>query len=83
MVFPKESVEQRRGVIPKRARVVAQSCGVRALNARVCEQERGRTSPKGAFSPRARRTSPEGAFSCAALAGRGGHHGWDRLMRVF
>jgi hypothetical protein len=41
MVSPKEWVEQRRGVIPRRVRVVAQSCGVRALNARMCEQERG------------------------------------------
>jgi hypothetical protein len=60
--------------------VVAQSCGVRALNARTCEQERScrvrggprarRTSPEGAFSPRARRTSPEGAFSPRARWGR-------------
>jgi hypothetical protein len=86
-------VEQRRGVIPMRVRVVAQSCGVRALNARACEQERGRracegpratwTPPEGAFSPRARRTSPEGAFRRAAMAGREGHHGRDRVVRVF
>jgi hypothetical protein len=37
MVFPKEWVEQHRGVNPKRVRVVAQSCGARALNARMCE----------------------------------------------
>jgi hypothetical protein len=42
-----------------------------------------RTSPEGAFSPRARRTSPEGAFSRAALAGRGGHQGCDRLVCAF
>jgi hypothetical protein len=41
MAFPRESVEQRRGVIPRRVRVVAQSCGIRALNARAREQERG------------------------------------------
>jgi hypothetical protein len=40
MVFPREWVEQRRGVIPKRVGVVAQSYGVRASNARTCEQER-------------------------------------------
>jgi hypothetical protein len=73
MAFPRELVEQHRGMIPRRVRVVAQSCGVRALNACTCEQERGRrvcegprarrTPPEGAFSPRARRTPPEGAFS--------------------
>jgi hypothetical protein len=41
MAFPRESVEQRRGVIPGRVRVVARSCGVRALNARARERERG------------------------------------------
>jgi hypothetical protein len=93
MTFPRESVEQHRGVIPTRVRVVAQSCGVRALNARAREQEWGRrarggprarrTPPEGAFNPRARRTSPEGAFRCAALAGRGGHQGRDCVVRVF
>jgi hypothetical protein len=42
MAFPRESVEQHRGVIPRRVRVVAQSCGGRALNARTREQEQGR-----------------------------------------
>jgi hypothetical protein len=42
-----------------------------------------RTSPAGAFSPRVRRTSPEGAFGYAALAGRGGHQGCERLVRAF
>jgi hypothetical protein len=41
MAFPRESVERHRGVIPRRVRVVARSCGVRALNARAREQERG------------------------------------------
>jgi hypothetical protein len=41
------------------------------------------TSPEGAFSPRGRRTSPEAAFSFAALAGRGGHQGRDRVVCVF
>jgi uncharacterized MAPEG superfamily protein len=73
--------------------VMAQSCGVRALSARTCEQERGRrvrgdprarqTSPEGAFSPRARRTSPEGAFSRAALAGHGGRQGCVCLVCAF
>jgi hypothetical protein len=39
MVFPRGSIEQRRGVIPRRVNIVAQSSGVRALNARTCEQE--------------------------------------------
>jgi hypothetical protein len=42
-----------------------------------------RTSPEGAFSLRARRTSPEGAFCCAAMVGRGGHQGCERLVRAF
>jgi hypothetical protein len=41
MGSPKESVEHHRGVIPRRVRVVVRSCGVRALNARTREQERG------------------------------------------
>jgi hypothetical protein len=40
MVFPRELVEQRRDGIPRRVRVVAQSSGVRTLNAQTCEQER-------------------------------------------
>jgi hypothetical protein len=42
-----------------------------------------RTWPEGAFNLRARQTSPEGASSRAALAGRGGHQGCDRLVRAF
>jgi hypothetical protein len=41
MAFPRESVEQRLGMIPRRVRVVARSCGVRALNAHSRERERG------------------------------------------
>jgi hypothetical protein len=48
MVFPREWVEQHRGVIPRRVRVLVRSCGVRALNARMCEQERGRHVRVGA-----------------------------------
>jgi hypothetical protein len=68
--------------------VEAQSCGVRALNARACEQERAfsprarRTSPEGAFSPR-KADLARGAFSCAPLAGRGGPRGLERLLRAF
>jgi hypothetical protein len=80
MAFPGEPVEQRRGVIPRRVRVMAQSCGVRALNAHAREREWGRRACGG---PRARRTSPEGAFRYAALAGRGGRQGGDRVVRVF
>jgi hypothetical protein len=37
MASPQELAKQRRGVIPRRVRVVARSCGVRALNAlRAC-----------------------------------------------
>jgi hypothetical protein len=48
--------------------------------ARTCEQVRGDVC---AESPRARRTSPKGALSLAALAGRGGHQGCDRVVFVF
>jgi hypothetical protein len=34
MASPRELAKQRRGVIPRRVRVVARPCGVRALNAR-------------------------------------------------
>jgi hypothetical protein len=64
-------VEQRRGVIPSRVRVVARSYGVRALNARAREQERWRRVREG---PRARRTSPEGGVQPSGEAdlARGG-----------
>jgi hypothetical protein len=42
-----------------------------------------RTSFEGSLSPRARRTSLEGALCWAALVGRGGHHGVDRVVRIF
>jgi hypothetical protein len=41
MAAPRELVQQHRGGIPMHVGVVAQSRGVRALNARTCEQERG------------------------------------------
>jgi hypothetical protein len=42
-----------------------------------------RTSVEGGVSPRARRTSLEGALCWAALVGRGGHRGMDRVGCVF
>jgi hypothetical protein len=56
-VPPRELVEQHRGVIPRRVRVGARPCGVRALNARTPGQEhvragaleRGGPRPRGRF----------------------------------
>jgi hypothetical protein len=42
MASPRELAEQRWGVIPKRVRVVARPCGVRALNARTRVREQVR-----------------------------------------
>jgi hypothetical protein len=50
MASPRELAKQRRGVIPRRVRVVAQPCGVRALNARTCVREQVRA---GAWERRA------------------------------
>jgi hypothetical protein len=47
-----------------------------------CYPRARRTPPEGASGPRARRTLLEGAFRCAALAGRGGHQGRDRVVHV-
>jgi hypothetical protein len=80
MAAPRELAEQWWGEIPGRVGVVVLSCGVKALNARTCEQERRCHVRRG---PRARQTSPEGAFSLAALAGRGGHQGRDRVVCAF
>jgi hypothetical protein len=70
MVLPREWVEQRRGMIPRRVGVMAQSCGVRALNAWTCKQERGvvcvGTLERG--GPRRRGTQP----SSEADLARGG-----------
>jgi hypothetical protein len=66
MGSPRESVEQHRGVIPRRVKAVARSCSIRALNARTREQERGR---RVRGSPRARRTSPEGGALLRRLGG--------------
>jgi hypothetical protein len=38
---------------------------------------------RGGLSPRARRTSLEGALYWAALVGRGGRHGVDRVVCMF
>jgi hypothetical protein len=73
MAFPWESVEQHRGVIPRRIRVVVRvlwcqsiKCpytGAGARTTRVQVPSSEAILAEGAFSPRARRTSPEGAFS--------------------
>jgi hypothetical protein len=42
MGSPRELVEQHRGVIPRRVRVVVRPCGVKALNARTRGQEGAR-----------------------------------------
>jgi hypothetical protein len=42
MASPRELAEERQGVIPRRVRVVAQPCGVRALNARTRVREQVR-----------------------------------------
>jgi hypothetical protein len=55
---PRELVEQHRGVIPRRVRVVVRPCGVRALDAhtreweQVCASalERGGPRPRGCFA---------------------------------
>jgi hypothetical protein len=49
MVLPRESVEQRRGVIPRHVRVVAQTCGVRALNVSDMRAGAGVTCARGAL----------------------------------
>jgi hypothetical protein len=54
MGSPRESVEQHRGVIPRRVRVVVQSCGVRALNARTREREQVRAGALEQGGPRPR-----------------------------
>jgi hypothetical protein len=46
MASPRELAEQRRGVIPRRVRVVAQPCGVRALNARTSMREQVRVGAR-------------------------------------
>jgi hypothetical protein len=50
MASPRELAEQRRGVIPRRVRVGARPCGVRALNARTRVREQVRA---GAWETRA------------------------------
>jgi hypothetical protein len=53
MASPRELAEQCRGMIPRRVRVVARPCCVRALNARtrVREQVRARTRERRAWVP--------------------------------
>jgi hypothetical protein len=73
MAIPGESVEQRRGVIPRRVRSVARTCRCQSIKwlsrGSGCRGDGpvGASSEvnfaRGVFSPRARRTSPEGALS--------------------
>jgi hypothetical protein len=53
-VPPKELVEQRWGVIPRRVRVVARPCGVRAFNARTRRWEQARVGAFERGGPRSR-----------------------------
>jgi hypothetical protein len=70
----RELAEQRRGVIPRRVGVVAQTCGCQSIKWLGCASrcggdvcagtlERGGLRPRGALSPRVRWTSPEGVLS--------------------
>jgi hypothetical protein len=73
MAFPRESVEQHRGVIPSRVRVVVRVLWCQSIKRPYTGAGAGTTCvqvpsseavlAEGALSPRARRTSPEGAFS--------------------
>jgi hypothetical protein len=78
MDSPRESVEQHQGVIPRRVRVVARSCGVRALNARTREQEQVRAGaleqggphPRGCLALERGEPHPRGHLALE----RGGPH---------
>jgi hypothetical protein len=69
MASPRELEKQRRGVIPRRVRVVARPCCVRALNARTRVREQVRVTAREMRTgcvrgcPRAERTPPEGVLS--------------------
>jgi hypothetical protein len=54
MGSPRELAEQHRGVIPRRVRVVARPCGVRALNARTRGQEQVRAGALERGEPHSR-----------------------------
>jgi hypothetical protein len=58
MDLPRELVEQHRGVIPRRVRVVVRPCGVRALDAHTREWEQVRASALERGGPR-----PRGCFA--------------------
>jgi hypothetical protein len=51
MGSPRELAEQRRGVIPRRVKVVARPCGVRALNARTHRRGQVRAEPSSEADP--------------------------------
>jgi hypothetical protein len=76
MAFPRESVEQHRGVIPRRVRVAVHVRWCQSIKCPYTGAGAGTTCvqvpsseavlAEGALSPRARRTSPEGALSSRA-----------------
>jgi hypothetical protein len=70
MASPRELAKQRRGVIPRRVRVVARPCGVRALNARTCVREQVRGGVGKARVGALERSGPR-PRGCSALE-RGG-----------
>jgi hypothetical protein len=73
MAFSRESVEQHRGVIPRRVRIVVRILWCRSIKCLYTGAGAGTTCvqvpsseavlAEGVLSPRARRTSPEGALS--------------------
>jgi hypothetical protein len=73
MAFPRESVEQHQGVIPRCVRVVARVPWCRSIKCSYTGAGAGTTCvpvpssevvlAEGALSPRARRAAPEGALS--------------------
>jgi hypothetical protein len=72
MAFPRDLVEQHRGMIPRRVRVVARVLWCRSIKCPytgagagiMCMQVPSSEAvlAEGVFSPRARRTSPDGAL---------------------
>jgi hypothetical protein len=64
-------------------RVVAQSCGVRALNARMCERVRGPSSEADLTRGGAQPSSEADLARGGVQAGHGGHQGRDRVVCVF
>jgi hypothetical protein len=69
MASPRELAEQRRGVIPRRVRVGARPCSVRALNARTRVREQVRV---GAFERSGPRLRGRSALERGGPCSRGG-----------